>query len=114
MKVISMRYWPVLLSLVMLFGADTAKAREVLYIHTDALGSPVAYTDANANVVKRVAYEPYGAVTECLDDEAAPDSEKSSSLDGQRRRRSRAIQKRQDQPRNNRNLAAYVYCWRGQ
>jgi RHS repeat-associated protein len=37
-----------------------AQAREVSYIHTDALGSPVAETDANRNVVARFEYEPYG------------------------------------------------------
>ncbi|MGO1069705.1 RHS repeat domain-containing protein [Lysobacter sp. CA199] len=33
----------------------------VEYIHTDALGSPVAVTDANQNVIERTEYEPYGA-----------------------------------------------------
>jgi hypothetical protein len=37
-----------------------AQAQEVFYIHTDALGSPVAETDANRNVVARFEYEPYG------------------------------------------------------
>lgn len=32
----------------------------VEYIHTDALGSPVAVTDANQNVVERSEYEPFG------------------------------------------------------
>ncbi|TFZ46790.1 RHS repeat-associated core domain-containing protein [Stenotrophomonas maltophilia] len=34
----------------------------VTYIHTDALGSVVAESDANGNVIKRYGYEPYGAV----------------------------------------------------
>ncbi len=34
----------------------------VTYIHTDALGSVVAESDANGNVIKRYEYEPYGAV----------------------------------------------------
>ena len=34
----------------------------VTYIHTDALSSVVAETDANGNVIKRYDYEPYGAV----------------------------------------------------
>ncbi|WP_421568659.1 RHS repeat domain-containing protein [Stenotrophomonas sp. PD6] len=33
----------------------------VLYVHTDALGSVVAKTDVNGNVVERYDYEPYGA-----------------------------------------------------
>ncbi|PZS67843.1 hypothetical protein A7X75_16155 [Stenotrophomonas maltophilia] len=32
----------------------------VTYIHTDALGSVVAESDANGNVTKRNDYEPYG------------------------------------------------------
>ncbi|WP_313459992.1 RHS repeat-associated core domain-containing protein [Stenotrophomonas sp.] len=37
-------------------------AETVEYIHTDALGSPVAVTDANGVVIERTVYEPYGAV----------------------------------------------------
>jgi len=40
----------------------TASAQTVTYIHTDALGSVVAESDANGNVIKRYDYEPYGAV----------------------------------------------------
>lgn len=37
-----------------------AVAQEVVeYIHTDALGSPVAITDASGNVIERTVYEPY-------------------------------------------------------
>jgi RHS repeat-associated protein len=32
------------------------------YQHTDALGSPVAVTDQNRNVIERTEYEPYGKV----------------------------------------------------
>ncbi|WP_325167012.1 RHS repeat-associated core domain-containing protein [Stenotrophomonas sp. S39] len=34
----------------------------VTYIHTDALGSVVAESDVNGNVIRRYDYEPYGAV----------------------------------------------------
>ncbi|MFK3650520.1 RHS repeat domain-containing protein [Lysobacter enzymogenes] len=34
----------------------------VEYIHTDALGSPVAVTDANQNIVETSQFEPYGRV----------------------------------------------------
>ena len=34
----------------------------VTYIHTDALGSVVAESDANGNVIKRYDYEPYGSL----------------------------------------------------
>lgn len=33
----------------------------VEYVHTDALGSPVAVTDVSGNVVEREVYEPYGS-----------------------------------------------------
>ena len=38
-------------------GADA----KITYLHTDALGSPVASTDASGNVIERTHYEPYGA-----------------------------------------------------
>ncbi len=44
----------------MLPGAQAVETVE--YIHTDALGSPVAVTDANGVVIERTVYEPYGAV----------------------------------------------------
>ena len=37
-------------------------AQTVEYIHTDALGSPVAVTDANGAVLERSEYEPYGSL----------------------------------------------------
>lgn len=37
-----------------------ANAQKVTYIHTDALGSVVAVTDQNRNVIERREYEPYG------------------------------------------------------
>ncbi len=52
------------LALVMAAGMlPAAQAAETVeYIHTDALGSPVAVTDANGVVIERTVYEPYGAV----------------------------------------------------
>ncbi len=52
------------LCFVLLLGVavPTASAQTVTYIHTDALGSVVAESDANGNVIKRYDYEPYGAV----------------------------------------------------
>lgn len=42
-----------------------ATAQEVVeYIHTDALGSPVAITDAGGNVIERTVYEPSGEVVQ--------------------------------------------------
>ncbi len=54
----------VVLALVVLAACSApAVAQEVVeYIHTDALGSPVAITDANGQVIERTVYEPYGAV----------------------------------------------------
>ena len=37
-------------------------AAEVKYHHTDALGSPVAVTNASGTVIERTDYEPYGAI----------------------------------------------------
>jgi|GEM_PF-692656 len=41
--------------------AGQARAQIVEYVHTDALGSPIAATNANGAVVERQIYEPYGA-----------------------------------------------------
>lgn len=49
----------VLASLHLYCGAAAAQ-RSVEYVHTDALGSPVAITDASAAVIERSEYEPYG------------------------------------------------------
>lgn len=41
--------------------AVSAQAQTVEYLHTDALGSVVAVTDANRTVLERREYEPYGS-----------------------------------------------------
>lgn len=47
----------------MLLGTVSASAQEIVqYVHTDALGSPVALSDANGAIIERTVYEPYGAV----------------------------------------------------
>lgn len=43
----------------LLIAAPPAHA-QVIYYHTDALGSPVAITDASGQVIERSEYEPYG------------------------------------------------------
>lgn len=48
------------LALLSLAGAVAAQ-ETVEYIHTDALGSPVAVSDAAGTVIERTVYEPYGA-----------------------------------------------------
>ncbi|RRT95414.1 hypothetical protein EGJ34_21965 [Stenotrophomonas sp. 278] len=51
------------LVVVGLVASLTVSAAETFeYIHTDALGSPVAVTDANGVVIERMVYEPYGAL----------------------------------------------------
>jgi RHS repeat-associated protein len=40
----------------------TENLGNVTFIHTDGLGSPVARTDGNGNLVSRTRYEPYGYV----------------------------------------------------
>ena len=48
--------------LLALSGAQPTSAQTVVeYIHTDALGSVVAVTDASGHVIERREYEPYGA-----------------------------------------------------
>lgn len=42
-------------------GAQALTQETIKYIHTDALGSIVAVTDANGRVIERREYEPYGA-----------------------------------------------------
>lgn len=54
--------WLAAIAMAVTTFVGTATAQTVTYIHTDALGSPVAETDASGNVIKRYAYEPYGAV----------------------------------------------------
>jgi RHS repeat-associated protein len=49
-----------LFALTTLICAAPAAAQTVEYVHTDALGSVVAVTDANRNIVERREYEPYG------------------------------------------------------
>lgn len=50
-------------ALVLAASASTTSAQTVVeYVHTDALGSPVAVTDANQNVIERSEYEPYGGL----------------------------------------------------
>ncbi len=41
--------------------AEVGEGNSVSYQHADALGSPVARTDASGNVISRTLYEPYGA-----------------------------------------------------
>ncbi|WP_313419232.1 hypothetical protein [Stenotrophomonas sp.] len=43
----------------LLLGTSTALAQEIVqYVHTDALGSPVAISDANGTIIERTVYEP--------------------------------------------------------
>jgi RHS repeat-associated protein len=44
-----------------LLSAQVLASAEGMYIHTDGLGSPVARTDKNGNLISRTRYEPYGA-----------------------------------------------------
>lgn len=40
--------------------ADAAVAQTITYVHTDALGSPIAETDSNGGVARISEYSPYG------------------------------------------------------
>jgi len=50
------------LAAVLLLGASlcAVQAQEIVYYHTDALGTPVAMTNANGAVIQRREFEPYG------------------------------------------------------
>jgi len=49
-----------LLAALFAIGTTATSAQTTEYVHTDALGSVVAITDANRNLVERREYEPYG------------------------------------------------------
>jgi len=49
-----------LVSSALLVASATHAQTTVEYIHTDALGTPVAVTDATGTVIERSEYEPYG------------------------------------------------------
>ncbi|WP_368564803.1 RHS repeat domain-containing protein [Pseudoxanthomonas sp. UTMC 1351] len=52
-----------LLGLLLVSGGPLAQAQTTVeYIHTDALGSPVAVTNQAGQVIERLDYEPYGAI----------------------------------------------------
>jgi RHS repeat-associated protein len=53
---------PVLMLLLGLAGINRAQAQDVVYYHTDALGTPVVMTDSSGNVItgSRREFEPYG------------------------------------------------------
>ncbi len=46
--------------LMSLFAGESLAIERVTYYHNDAIGSPVAATDASGNVLWREAYAPYG------------------------------------------------------
>lgn len=59
-----MNLWIKAALVAIIFAASTAGVTQasetVIYYHTDALGTPVAITDAVGNVIERSEYEPYG------------------------------------------------------
>jgi len=55
-----MRRWGVAIAALIGLSAPVAYGQTVTYIHTDAMGSPVATTDASGNLVETSEYAPYG------------------------------------------------------
>jgi RHS repeat-associated protein len=49
-----------LVALALILLSQSVSAQTVEYIHTDALGTPTAVTNANRAVIERSEYEPYG------------------------------------------------------
>lgn len=57
----NIRYSNIGLTSLLLIASSSASAQAVVeYLHTDALGTPVAVTDSNRVVIERSEYEPYG------------------------------------------------------
>lgn len=54
--------WMVFVALMCAFIVFPVAAQTVTYIHTDALGSVVAESDAEGRITKQYSYEPYGAI----------------------------------------------------
>lgn len=52
---------PVLAFAILVLPSLSLAQTTVLYVHTDALGSPVAATDAYGQVVEESAYDPFGS-----------------------------------------------------
>ncbi len=52
--------FPVLVLSSFLIGPPAFSAEKITHIHTDALGSPVAATDEQGNIIWREQYRPYG------------------------------------------------------
>jgi RHS repeat-associated protein len=61
-NVVAKKLFGVWMLLAACVGMGSVQAQTVEYIHTDALGTPVAVTDVNRNVIERSEYEPYGAL----------------------------------------------------
>jgi len=55
-----MRRWGITLAALIGFVLPAAYGQTVTYIHTDAMGSPIAATDASGNLVETSEYAPYG------------------------------------------------------
>ncbi|UNK49279.1 RHS repeat-associated core domain-containing protein [Lysobacter sp. S4-A87] len=62
MRKVHVAVLPGLLASGLASGAFAQQITTVEYIHTDALGSPVAVTDSNGTVIERAVYEPFGRV----------------------------------------------------
>ena len=54
-------FWRSIFACLLGFFWGSASAQVVIeYVHTDALGSPIAISDGVGNVIEREIYEPYG------------------------------------------------------
>ena len=65
-----MKFKLLTLSLLFFMAMMPSLNAEVTYIHTDALGSVVAESDASGNVVQRYHYAPYGKALEQRQDDS--------------------------------------------
>lgn len=64
MTIITNTMWrmvfPTMLLCLAWAGLGQARAEDVVYYHTDALGTPVAMTNSSGTVIERREFEPYG------------------------------------------------------
>jgi len=64
-------YWP---SGVGLEIDKTGQSTQLMWTHADRLGSPVAITDSNGNLVERLEYDAWGKRRSVTDSDSTPDS----------------------------------------
>jgi hypothetical protein len=63
-KEINMKNYIYILSLLTFLGFTAVSQAEIVYIHNDALGSPIMETNELGTVISRTHYKPFGETLE--------------------------------------------------